>query len=235
MLQRQPGYPDRDRAEDEQPGQSLVRCGNATVPNAAEEAGNDSQPVAPEVDDQADGGGYVEAHDKCQVRRLGCADVQVSRPATAQHRRDENAVAQAADRKQLTDPLKQPDHGRLEPSQIRRHDGKSLPSTGKTRQNPRERCDGLPASSQVVARSPDRARQFGRKQSATGRETNPSPRPESRGPPIATDSNEPGQLVEVGNAQAPGVSSTAARRRRPGCIWPWQSTQPAVRLRGNCP
>ena len=70
VLQKQTADPDRDRGQDEQPGQALVRGPHPTVPDRGEQAADDPHPVAPEEDQQCEGGRDVQPDDERQVRRF---------------------------------------------------------------------------------------------------------------------------------------------------------------------
>ena len=132
VLEQQPGESDRDGGHDDHPGELLVGGGDVTVPDRAEEPANDPDPVAPEVDQQRDRGGDVQADNESQVGRLRLCDVQITSPAPADERRDQDVVAQARDREKLGNALDQADHHRLGVRHHRnvRHESLSLRRAG---------------------------------------------------------------------------------------------------------
>ena len=56
--------------------------------------------------------------DEREVRRLRGRDVQVARPAAAEHGGEQHAVAEAGDREELGDALEETDDRGLEPAQV---------------------------------------------------------------------------------------------------------------------
>ena len=79
---------------------------------------DDAHPVPPEVDDQRDRRGDVQPDDEREVRRFGRGDVEVARPGTADHGRQQDAMAQAGHREQFGDALQRADR-RPASSQLR--------------------------------------------------------------------------------------------------------------------
>jgi hypothetical protein len=67
-------------------------------------------PVAPEVGEQRNRGSDVQADDEGQVRRLRRGDVEVTGPAPAHERGNQDVVTQAGDREELGNALDQADH-----------------------------------------------------------------------------------------------------------------------------
>jgi len=127
VLGDQADQADRDRGQDDHPGQPLVpgrhpRVPSLPVPQRGEEPADDPDPVPPEVDEQGDRGGHMHAHDEGQVRRLGLGHVQVRGPAPADQRRDQHVVPQAGHGEQLGHALDQADHTSLEERQMRHVD-----------------------------------------------------------------------------------------------------------------
>ena len=114
VIEEQPGQADRDRRDDQHPGQLLVGRRDIPLANGTEEAGDDAHPVAPEINHDADGGGHMQADDKGQVRRLRCGHVEISGPTAPDEGRDQDVVPQAGDREQLGDALNEPDDNGLE-------------------------------------------------------------------------------------------------------------------------
>src|SRR6266571_1261526 len=119
VLEREAGQPDRDGRHDEQPAQALVRIGDLPVPQRREQTDDDARPVLAEEHDQRDRGGDVYGDQERQVRRVGDRHVQVRRPAPAEQRRDQDAVAEAGYREELGDALQQADEHSLEVGQVR--------------------------------------------------------------------------------------------------------------------
>ena len=63
----------------------------------------------------------MQTDDERQIGRFGRTDVEVLGPAATDDGRDQDAVAQAADRKELADALYQADDGCFEPAQLTGH------------------------------------------------------------------------------------------------------------------
>ncbi len=118
MLELEPGQPDRDRGQDDHPGQLLVGGADLAVADRGEEPADDPDPVPPEVDDQRHGGGHVQADDEGQVGRLGGGDVQVAGPGAADQGRNQHGMAQAGDWEHLRNALDEADDRGLEVGQV---------------------------------------------------------------------------------------------------------------------
>ena len=76
-------------------------------------ARDDVDPVAPEVDQQADGAADVQHDDEREPERLRLGLARDQR-VPAEQRREQDRVAEARDREELADPLQQAEHDRLE-------------------------------------------------------------------------------------------------------------------------
>ena len=136
VLQGEARDADRNRGQDDHPGEHLVgvlrleppgaRGGRGDVPERGEEGPDDPQPVPPEIQDHGGGRGDVQPDDVRQVRRLRLGHVQVLRPRAPDDRRDEHGVAQAGDREKFRDALEKPDHPGFCVRQMR-HASPSLP------------------------------------------------------------------------------------------------------------
>ena len=108
VLEHEPDQPDRDRRQDDHPGEPLV--GRLQLPPAGarrrldelaergEEPLDDPYPVPPEVDEQGDRGGDVQPDDEGQVRRFGRGDVEVGGPAATHDGGEQDVVPEAGDR-----------------------------------------------------------------------------------------------------------------------------------------
>ena len=128
VLEGQSRDADRDGGQDDHPGQLLVDRqplpaagpvrGPDQMPERGEEPRDDPDPVSPEIDQQRDRGGHVQADDEGQVRRLGRGHVQILRPAAADQGREQHVVPEAGHREQFGDALDQADHGGLQVSQV---------------------------------------------------------------------------------------------------------------------
>ena len=70
-------------------------------------------PVAPEVDQQADRAADVQHHDEREPEGLGLGLAR-DQVVPAEQRREQHGVAEARDREELGDALQQPEHDRLE-------------------------------------------------------------------------------------------------------------------------
>ena len=121
VLQQRADDADRDRGQDDHPGQLLVHRLDPAVPDRGQEPAGDPQPVPPEIDDHGDGRGHMQADDEGQIRRVRCGDAQILRPAPADQRRDEHAVAETGHREQLGDALEQADDHCLGVGQVVEH------------------------------------------------------------------------------------------------------------------
>ena len=123
---------DRDRREDDHPGEPLVlvRHGQPQPPvlqgqphaggQAAEEPPDDPDPVGAEEPHQRQGRRAVQRHDVGQVERAFAAGLgglgDQGLPAAAEPRRDQHGMAQAGYREQLGDALDERDHECLQVS-----------------------------------------------------------------------------------------------------------------------
>src|SRR3981189_3453601 len=115
VFEGQPGDPDGDGGDDQQPGEAFVGVGGDDAargdggPNGASESADDAHPVGSEEDDQGQGGGHVQGDDDSQVRagfagrggRLGDQGF----PAATDESRHQHGVSQAGDREQFSDTL----------------------------------------------------------------------------------------------------------------------------------
>ena len=128
VLEDQADEADRDGGQDDHPGQALVgraelppagaRGWPGQVPQGAEEPADHPHPVPPEVDEQRDRRGHVQADDEREVRGLGLGHVEIARPATADQGRDQDVVPEAGHREQLGHALDEADHGGLQVGQV---------------------------------------------------------------------------------------------------------------------
>lgn len=68
VLQRQARDADGNRREDEQPRQTLVGRAHLAAHDAGDQTAHDAHPVPPEIDDQGERGGHVQADHERQIR-----------------------------------------------------------------------------------------------------------------------------------------------------------------------
>jgi hypothetical protein len=127
LVQGEPDQADRDGGHDQQPGQLLVHGLDPALDDGADQAADDPHPVAPEVDDQRQRGGQVQADQHVQVGGAGGGDVEVPLPGAADQGGHQDAVAEAGDGEKLSDALEQADADRF----WIREDGHRRPSADR--------------------------------------------------------------------------------------------------------
>jgi hypothetical protein len=110
VLECQPQYPGRDRADHDHPGEAgiAVLSGDAAITQRATEATEDPHPVLEEEEEKHRGGGAVGGDEEGEEVFVVLMDVP------AEQLRCDHRVAEAGDRERLGDPLQEAEHDRLE-------------------------------------------------------------------------------------------------------------------------
>src|SRR5262245_37932648 len=106
VLEREPREPGGDRRDEEEPGQTFVRCLEAAGPQGAQEAADGREPIVAEIDEECDRGRDVQRDEKGEIerliRRLSANEVVPPEPGG-----DEHGAPEARDWEQLGDILEQ--------------------------------------------------------------------------------------------------------------------------------
>ena len=109
MFEQQPQDPRWNRPDDQQPAElrvGVIGC-DLAIAETPPQAAQDPQPVAPEEPEQDERGREVRGDEKGDEVGVVLVDVPAEQP------RQDDAMAEARDRKQLAEPLQQAEHDRL--------------------------------------------------------------------------------------------------------------------------